>query len=221
MTNEDLDVLTVEERNKLEWIMAWDMNHNLDWNWWYIKLYFQEHRRYLVDRFQAELYLMESGDNLEETKTVAFDAPETADDFCEKKKLQDEVKNLKLDVTRLEAIVDTYNQAATLAARATTTEVITLFSPFLRSNITNYEHSIFSNKQTGEDDSSSANNTDITGITPANVSELVCSGIGPNMTAFAFTNKALRAENEKLIKFNKALTKKLLAGVQHQTDKKK
>ena len=82
---EDLDVLTVEERNKLEWIMAWDVNHNLDWNWWYIRLYFQEHRRYLVDRFQAELYLMESGDNPEETKTVAFDAPETADDFCEKK----------------------------------------------------------------------------------------------------------------------------------------
>ena len=131
------------------------------------------------------------------------------------------MKNLKLDVTRLEAIVDTYKQAATPAARAITTEVITLFSPFLRSNITNYEHSIFSNKQTGEDDSSSANNTDITGIAPANVSALVCSGIGPNMTAFAFTNKALRAENEKLIKFNKALTKKLLAGVQHQTDKKK
>jgi hypothetical protein len=125
---EDPDVLTVEEQNKLEWIMAWDTGHNLDWNWWYIRLYFQEHRRHLVDRFQATLNLMGSGDTLEETKTDAFNAPETADDFCEKKKLQDEVENLKLNVTKLEATVDAYKQAAIIAACATATEVFTLVS---------------------------------------------------------------------------------------------
>ncbi len=51
------------------------------------------------------------------------------------------------------------------------------------------------------------------------------------MTAFAYTLKALRAENEKLTKINKALItraevdrnhiEKLLAGVQHQTNEKK
>ncbi len=59
--------------------MKWDTDHNLDWNWWYIRLYFQEHRRHLVDRFHATLNLRGSGDTLEETKTDAFNAPETAD----------------------------------------------------------------------------------------------------------------------------------------------
>ena len=120
---EDPDELTLEELSKLERIMTWDTDHKLDWNWWYIRLYFQDHRRYLVDRFQATLNLRGEQQGRPEETTNPSNAPNTAHNFFEEQNLHDRVAEMQLYITTLEATIGGYETAAKLAVDSSTTEV--------------------------------------------------------------------------------------------------
>jgi hypothetical protein len=120
---EDHDELTLKECGKLEWIMKWNTDHNLEWNWWYVRLYFQEHRRHLVDRFQATFNRMEEQQGTPGETIDTLEAGRTADDPSEEQNLREKVVELQLRVATLEATINGYEQAARLAADAATTKV--------------------------------------------------------------------------------------------------
>jgi hypothetical protein len=129
---EDPDELTPDEHDKLHWIMEWDTSHNLEWNWWYIRLYFQEHRRQLIDRFHATLNIRrEKGTAAETTNTL--NTTRTADDLFEEQNTPETVAEMQVYIATLEAVVGGYEKAAKLAADATTTKVFVLSSHFLDS----------------------------------------------------------------------------------------
>jgi hypothetical protein len=124
------DELTLKEYEKLEWIMKWDTDHNLDWNWWYVRLYFQEHRRHLVDRFQATLNRMEEQQGTPGETTDTLEAGRIADNPSEEQILRAKVAEMQEKIATLEATINRYEQPTRLAPDAATTKVFVTLRTF-------------------------------------------------------------------------------------------
>ncbi len=94
-------------------------------------MYFQEHRRHLVDRFQAKVLFNQKGEEDTPGETTdTLEAGRIANDPSEEENLRAKVAEMQEKNATLEATINRYEQSARLAADAATTKVFVTLRTF-------------------------------------------------------------------------------------------